>query len=53
MKTKNKSKSKLKTSSKPQKKKIIIASLAVGAAGILGYFGWQYLKKRMVILIRY
>lgn len=46
MKTKNKSKSKTKTSSKQQKKKIIIASLAVGAAGILGYFGWQYLKKK-------
>jgi hypothetical protein len=31
---------------KHQKKKIIVASLAVGAAGILGYFGWQYLKKK-------
>jgi len=46
MKTKNKSKSKTKASSKQQKKKIIVASLAVGAAGILGYFGWQYLKKK-------
>lgn len=46
MKTKNKSRSKTKTSTKQQKKKIIIASLAVGAAGILGYFGWQYLKKK-------
>ena len=31
---------------KQVKKKIIITSLAVGATGILGYFGWQYLKKR-------
>ena len=31
---------------KEQKTKIIVASLAVGAAGILGYFGWQYLKKK-------
>ena len=46
MKPKNKSRSKTKTSSKQQKKRIIIASLAVGAAGILGYFGWQYLKKK-------
>jgi peptidoglycan hydrolase-like protein with peptidoglycan-binding domain len=44
MKTKNKSKA--KTGKKQQKKKIIVASVAVGAAGILGYFGWQYLKKR-------
>ncbi len=47
MKTKTKSKSRAKTSGKKQqKKKIIIASIAVGAAGILGFFGWQYLKKR-------
>lgn len=45
-KTKNKSRSNSKGSKKQQKKKIIIASLAVGAAGILGYFGWQYLKKK-------
>jgi hypothetical protein len=31
---------------KAQKKKIILTSLAVGAAGILGYFGWQYIKKK-------
>ena len=31
---------------KQQQKKIIVASFAVGAAGILGYFGWQYLKKK-------
>lgn len=43
-----KSKTNKKTASgkKQQKKKIIIASVAVGAAGILGYFGWQYLKKK-------
>jgi peptidoglycan hydrolase-like protein with peptidoglycan-binding domain len=44
MKVKNKSK--IKSSKKQQKKKIIVATVAVGAAGILGYFGWQYLKKR-------
>ena len=43
MKTKNKTKP--KSGKKQQKKKIIIASVAVGTAGILGYFGWQYLKK--------
>ena len=46
MKTKNKSGKKVTSSKKQQKKKIIVASVAVGAAGILGYFGWQYLKKR-------
>lgn len=45
MKTKRKTKPK-PNNKKQQKKKIIIASVAVGAAGILGYFGWQYLKKK-------
>ena len=31
---------------KQQKKKIVVTTLAVGAAGILGYFGWQYYKKK-------
>ncbi|NCT73985.1 MAG: hypothetical protein GXC78_05600 [Chitinophagaceae bacterium] len=31
---------------KARVKRIIITSVAVGAAGILGYFGWQYLKKK-------
>ncbi len=31
---------------KQRTKKIIITSVAVGAAGILGYFGWQYFKKK-------
>jgi hypothetical protein len=44
MKAKNKSKA--KSGKKQQKKKIIAATVAVSAAGILGYFGWQYLKKR-------
>lgn len=43
---KTKSKVKAKSNKKQQKKKIIVTSVAVGAAGILGYFGWQYLKKR-------
>ncbi len=47
MKTKRKSKPAKRTSTgKQRQKKIIIASVAVGAAGILGYFGWQYWKKR-------
>lgn len=29
-----------------KQKKILITTLAVGATGILGYFGWQYLKKK-------
>lgn len=35
-----------KAKKKQQKKKIIVTSIVVGAAGILGYFGWQYLKKK-------
>lgn len=31
---------------KQQQKKILVTTIAVGATGILGYFGWQYLKKR-------
>lgn len=31
---------------KQQQKKIVIASVAISAAGILGYFGWQYFKKK-------
>lgn len=47
MKTTNKKTAAKKTSAKKQqKKKIIVTSVAVGAAGILGYFGWKYLKKR-------
>lgn len=34
------------TNKKTQKKKIVLTTLAVGAAGILGYFGWQYYKKK-------
>lgn len=38
---------KTKPSAKKQKKKkIIVTTLAVSATGILGYFGWQYLKKK-------
>ncbi len=45
-KTKRKIAVKSTSAKKKQTKKIIIASIAVGAAGILGYFSWQYLKKR-------
>ena len=34
------------TNKKQAKKKIVLTTLAVGAAGILGYFGWQYYKKK-------
>lgn len=38
---------KTKPSAKKQKKKkILVTTLAVGATGILGYFGWQYLQKK-------
>ncbi len=33
-------------SKKQQKKKIVLTTIAVGAAGVLGYFGWQYIKKQ-------
>lgn len=46
-KTSNKRRTSRKPSSKKQQtKKIIIASVAISAAGILGYFGWQYFKKK-------
>jgi hypothetical protein len=44
--SKKKAVSKNATSKKHQKKKIIVTSVAVGAAGILGYFGWKYLKNK-------
>lgn len=34
------------TAKKQQKKKLVMTTLAVGATGILGYFGWQYYKKK-------
>lgn len=49
MKTKNKSGKRGASVKKKRKKKIIVTSVAVGAAGILGYFGWQYLQKRKQI----
>lgn len=45
-KTKKPSATKTPSKRKARKKKIIITTLAVGATGILGYFGWQYLKKK-------
>jgi len=32
---------------KQHKKKVILTTFAVGAAGVLGYFGWQYYRKKM------
>lgn len=50
MKTKTASKksapSKAPSKKKSQKKRLIVTTLAVGATGILGYFGWQYFKKK-------
>ncbi|HEX7904887.1 MAG TPA: hypothetical protein VF487_13505 [Chitinophagaceae bacterium] len=47
MKTKSKNRRSIAASSKKKRaKNIIIASVAVSAAGILGYFGWQYFKKK-------
>lgn len=50
MKTKTASKKdvalKAPSKKKSQKKRLIITTLAVGATGILGYFGWQYFKKK-------
>ncbi|RYY91017.1 MAG: hypothetical protein EOO15_00305 [Chitinophagaceae bacterium] len=43
MKTKIKKKAPPK---KQQKKKLVLTAFAVGATGILGYFGWQYFRKR-------
>lgn len=37
------------STAKQGKKKIIVTTLAVSAAGILGYFGWQYFKKKKEI----
>jgi peptidoglycan hydrolase-like protein with peptidoglycan-binding domain len=34
------------TTAKKRKKKIIVTGLAVGVAGIVGYFTWQYFKKK-------
>ncbi|MFT3843681.1 MAG: hypothetical protein QM725_01410 [Lacibacter sp.] len=39
-------KQKKTTKGKASKKKIVIASVAIGVTGLLGYFGWQYLKKK-------
>ena len=49
MKTKSKTTKAVATktvSKKAQKKKVLITAVSVSAAGILGYFGWQYYKKQ-------
>lgn len=38
--------SKAPSKKKSDKKRLIITTLAVSATGILGYFGWQYFKKK-------
>ncbi len=35
-----------KTTTKSRKKKVILWSVGLGATGVLGYFGWQYFKKK-------
>lgn len=37
----------MESSHKQHTKKIILTTFAVGAAGVLGYFGWQLYKKKM------
>jgi len=44
--TKNTKTTRKPAAKKQQKKKIVFTTLAVGAAGILGYFGWQYFKTK-------
>jgi peptidoglycan hydrolase-like protein with peptidoglycan-binding domain len=39
-------KSKAGTTKKANKKKVVLATISVAAAGVLGYFGWQYYKKK-------
>jgi hypothetical protein len=34
------------TNAKKRKKKLVIAGIALGVAGIAGYFTWQYIKKK-------
>ena len=49
MKTKSKTTKAVATKTvtkKAQKKKVLITAISVSAAGILGYFGWQYYKKQ-------
>ena len=36
-----------KSAAKDKTGQIIMTTLAVGVAGVAGYFGWQYMKKRM------
>ena len=43
---KTKAKNNSASTKKQHKKKIVLTTLAVSAAGILGYFGWQYFKKQ-------
>ena len=31
---------------KPTKKKVVLTTISVAAAGVLGFFGWQYYKKK-------
>ena len=45
MKTKSTKKTAI-VAKKKAKKKIVLTTLAVSAAGIFGYFGWQYYKKQ-------
>jgi hypothetical protein len=45
-KTSNKKPVQSKGSKRQQKKKLIVTSVAVGVAGILGYFGWKYLNNK-------
>ncbi len=39
-------KKKVGTTKKATKKKVVLTTISVAAAGVLGFFGWQYYKKK-------
>jgi hypothetical protein len=44
--TKVDTKKKAATTKKATKKKVVLTTISVAAAGVLGFFGWQYYKKK-------
>jgi len=46
VKTRKTSSNKQSSRTKQQKRKLMVTSIAVGATGIIGYFSWQYFKKK-------
>jgi hypothetical protein len=39
-------KTKVVTTKKATKKKVVLTTISVAAVGVLGFFGWQYYKKK-------